>query len=186
MTTINKLLASKVEIVDYNPAWPKIYAAEREILLARTDPHFVRFEHVGSTAIPGQRAKPIIDMMVAINKLDELAAFQAALVELGYELFDVGMHERYFFRKQAANGQVFHLHIIELSSWAERHERLMRDYLLEHPEAVVAYGELKAGLAKTYAEDSLAYTEAKTTFIQDIVDRARDELGLARVNVWED
>jgi GrpB-like predicted nucleotidyltransferase (UPF0157 family) len=62
----------------------------------------------------------------------------------------------------------------------------MRDYLLAHPEAVEAYGALKDDLAVKYKEDSLEYTKAKTVFIQSVMDKARDERGLPRVDVWED
>jgi GrpB-like predicted nucleotidyltransferase (UPF0157 family) len=70
--------------------------------------------------------------------------------------------------------------------WPERNERLLRDYLRAHPPAAQAYGELKQQLALTYAHDSLAYTKAKTAFIQSIMDQARDQLGLPRVDVWEE
>jgi GrpB-like predicted nucleotidyltransferase (UPF0157 family) len=81
---------------------------------------------------------------------------------------------------------MYQLHIVELATWPERNERLMRDYLREHPEAARAYGALKSELALAFVGDSLAYTKAKTAFIQGIVDRARAERGLPVVNVWED
>lgn len=62
----------------------------------------------------------------------------------------------------------------------------MRDYLRAHPEAVGRYGDIKGRLAREYREDSLAYTRAKTTFIQEIMDQACDERGLARFDVWAD
>ncbi len=143
----------KVEIVDYNPEWVSLFLSERKALLASTGSHFVEIEHIGSTAIPNQRAKPVIDMMVAIQSLDELDAFLPALHSLGYQLIDVGMPQRYFLRKQdRSDGQTFHLHIVELSTWAERKERLMRDYLLNHPEDVQAYGGLKTQLAVIHKE----------------------------------
>ncbi len=62
----------------------------------------------------------------------------------------------------------------------------MRDYLLEHPDAARAYGELKDGLSRLHAEDSLAYTKAKTAFIQGVTDKVQDARGLPRFDVWED
>lgn len=183
---VPELKAHPVEVVDYDPHWPTIYGAEQKRILAKTAPHLTKLEHIGSTAIPGQRAKPIIDMMAAIHKLGELDTFRLGLETLGYEMYDTGMQNRYFFRRQdVASGQVFHLHIVELSTWPERKERLLRDYLLVHPEAVAAYGEVKAELARAHPEDSHAYTEAKTEFIQSIIDKARADLGLAPVDVWE-
>lgn len=96
------------------------------------------------------------------------------------------MPERLFFRRSAPEiGCAFHLHLVTASSWRERNERLLRDYLLTHPDDAQAYGRLKKHLASTYADDGLAYTKAKTTFIQSLVDRARDARGLPRVDVWE-
>lgn len=185
MTNLPMLNSDDVEIVDYNPQWAEIYLAERDGLLTRTEKHFIEVEHVGSTAVPGQRAKPIIDMMAAVNSLNELDTFLPQLCNYGYQLIETGMHNRHFLRKQGESSQTFHLHIVELSTWDERNERLMRDYLLVHPQEVKAYGALKVELANTYAEGSLAYTKAKTSFIQGIVDKARDELGLAHIDVWE-
>jgi len=183
----NSELIHPVEVVDYDPKWPKIFAAEREVLLVAIKDRFVEFEHIGSTAIPNQRAKPIIDMMAAIHSLDELDIFLPTLNGLNYHLIDAGMLNRYFLRKvDNSNGQTFHLHIVELSTWAERKERLMRDYLLKHPEDVQAYGALKTQLAIQHQDNSLAYTMAKTNFIQGIMDKACDELGLPQIDVTED
>ena len=176
----------KVEVVDYDPNWTHLFLSEREALLASTGHHFVELEHIGSTAVPNQRAKPIIDMMAAVQQLNELDIYLPALNSLGYQLTDAGMTERFFLRKVAENKQAYHLHIVELSTWAERKERLMRDYLTKHPGAVKAYGDLKAQLSVIHKEDSIAYTEAKTSFIQDLLDRACDDFGLPRVDVSVD
>ena len=179
--------ADSVEVVAYDPQWASIYARERKSVLAATGCYFAELEHIGSTAIPGQRAKPIIDMMAAVVSLEESDVLMPMLNNLGYQLVETGMRNRYFLRKRDADtGQAFHFHIVELSTWGERKERLMRDYLLEHPEAAKAYGDLKDSLATTYANDSLAYTRAKTEFIQAIVNEARSKRGLLPTDVWND
>jgi GrpB-like predicted nucleotidyltransferase (UPF0157 family) len=105
----------------------------------------------------------------------------------GYRLIETGMKNRLFLRRRSdLDGQVFHLHIVEQTTWADRKERLMRDYLIHHPAATKVYGDLKVRLAAQYAEDSLAYTKAKTAFIQHIVDEARAEHGLSRIDVWNE
>jgi GrpB-like predicted nucleotidyltransferase (UPF0157 family) len=180
---MNPTLKMNVEVVPYSPTWPEIYKAERAVLSSAM-PQFVALEHVGSTAVPGQAAKPVIDMMAAVLRLDEVKL--GPLTALGYHLIDAGFQNRLFLRRYAENGQMFHLHIVEYDTWEERNERLMRDYLLSHPEAVQAYGELKSRLALQFSEDSVAYTKAKTDFIQGIIDKARDERGLPRVDVWEE
>ena len=106
------------------------------------------------------------------------------LKNLSYQLIETGMRERYFLRKLEAKNQVFHFHIVALPTGSHRKERVMRDYLLNHPEKVKAYGQLKQQLAQSYADDSAEYTKAKTTFIQTIVGKAPAELGLSSVDVW--
>src|SRR5262249_17236928 len=103
----------------------------------------------------------------------------------GYRLIETGMQNRLYLRRPSAvdDCTAFHFHIVEQCTWDERHERLMRDYLLAHSDAVAAYAALKIELAR-YAEDSLAYTKAKTSFIQKLVDKARTELGLSPVSAW--
>ncbi len=186
MTESVQPAAERVEVVPYDPRWPALYAAERDALLAACPAQFVVVEHIGSTAVPHQRAKPIIDMMAAVLSLHAMDAVLATLHTLGYRVVETGMPNRLFLRKQMApRGQVFHLHIVEHATWDERKERLMRDYLQAHPEAVDAYGTLKAHLAVTHGHDSLAYTKAKTAFIQALMDQARAERGLPPMDVWE-
>jgi GrpB-like predicted nucleotidyltransferase (UPF0157 family) len=177
-------MKTSVQVVAYNPEWPKRFEAEQKVLLTHST--FIALEHIGSTAIPNQRAKPIIDMMASMPSLYDIDSLLEFLSQHGYKLFEMGMKNRLFFRKPDQSLQVFHLHIVEESSWSERKERHMRDYLLQHPEAVTAYGELKDKLAITYADDSLGYTEAKTAFIQGISDKIQDARGLPRFKVWED
>jgi GrpB-like predicted nucleotidyltransferase (UPF0157 family) len=187
MTTPPNPAQDTITIADYDPAWPQIYAAERAPILAVAGPRLLALEHIGSTAIPGLCAKPIIDMMAAVAHLDDGAALIEPLAAHGYRLVETGMPGRLLLRKDVAErGVRVHLHIIELATWDTRNERLLRDYLLAHPEAAQAYGDLKRQLALAHAEDGFAYTKAKTGLIQSLVDRARDEHGLPRVDVWED
>ena len=179
--------AESIQIVAYDPNWPQRYLAERALVLQAIDPPFLAIEHVGSTAVPGLPAKPIVDMMAAVAVIGDGVAAIEALTTLGYQLIETGMPDRLFLRKHdRARACSFHLHIVDYASWPERNERLLRDYLRAHPEAARAYGALKQQLAVAHAHNSLAYTKAKTAFIQSIVDRARDERGLPRVNVWEE
>ena len=175
-----------VEIVPYDPRWPYAYAAEHAELIAIGGSAIVELEHIGSTSVPGLSAKPIIDMMAAVTDLEIGHALVERLEGHGYRLIKTGMPNRLFLRRPSAvDCSAFQLHIVEQSTWDERNERLMRDYLLVHSEAVAAYAAIKIQLARDYAEDSLAYTKAKTAFIQKVVDKARAERGLSPVDVWE-
>lgn len=182
----NQEALSRVEMVAYDPAWPDVYRGEHAALMTLCGPEILELEHIGSTAVPGLTAKPIIDMMAAVARLDQGRTIVMGLEARGYLLIETGMRNRLFLRRRADDGRIFQLHIVERTNWDERKERLMRDYLLSHPDAVAAYGALKVGLAAEHADDSMAYTEAKTNFIQGLVDKARAALGLPPINVWND
>ena len=87
---------SHVEIAPYDPAWPTRYAAEREMLLSPGGTSILELEHIGSTAVPGLRAKPIIDMMAATPSLEALSALVLRLEAHGYQLIETGMDDRLF------------------------------------------------------------------------------------------
>ncbi len=88
-----------VEVVAYDPRWPGLYAAERVRIVAGCPGAFTAFEHIGSTAVPGLRAKPIIDMMVAVPSLVGSGPLSDALNGLGYAVFEAGMSNRLFLRR---------------------------------------------------------------------------------------
>jgi len=177
----------RVEICDYDPAWPAHFAVEQVLLAELLQRPADAIEHVGSTAIPGLCAKPVIDIMARLASLDAAERYLPALRERGFALIDTGMRDRLFLRRPAGDGRpMIHLHLVGEPAWDERNERLLRDHLGNRPELAKEYGALKRALAQRFPHDSLAYTRAKTDFVQEVVDAARDARGLPRVPVWED
>ncbi len=167
-----------IELVPYNPEWPKL--AELEIKTLREllpKNHILDIQHVGSTAIPGIHAKPIIDIQVAVDSLTAIKQTAIDLLKtLGYEYwYDNPDTERMFFVKGKppfGDKRTHHVHIVEATSrhWNEKIQ--FRDYLLSHPEAAKKYEHLKIQLANQYAYDRETYTETKTQFIHDILRKA--------------
>jgi GrpB-like predicted nucleotidyltransferase (UPF0157 family) len=186
MTGSTKQPADLVEVVEYHPRWPEAYRRERDRLVKATENAFNEFEHIGSTAVPGLAAKPIIDMMVAVTDLAEANGLLLPLEQLGYRLIETGMRNRLFLHRQAVDGIGYNLHIVETTTWGDRNERHLRDYLIANPAEAEAYGALKARLAREFRNDTLGYTKAKTAFIQGAIDTIRETKGLPRVDVWED
>lgn len=175
-----------VEVVPHDPSWPALYDAEAERIRAAMGPALRVLEHVGSTAVPGLDAKPILDVMAAVDDLRNVGPALPALAGLGYRPAETGMRERLFlWRPPGANGVGGHLHVVTLASWPGRKERRFRDRLLARPEEAAAYGALKRELAGRFRHDRDGYTRAKTALIQAIMDRAADEAGLPREGVWE-
>lgn len=184
MTVGNGLTSRQIEVVDYDPEWPNAYQDERIKISQEVNFEFEHFEHIGSTSVPGLASKPIIDMMAAIPKLDMTPSLELEI--LGYRLAETGMIDRLFMLRQEHEGLRYHLHIVETASWAERKERHLRDYLRANPKVAEAYGTLKRGLASTHRADPLAYTRAKTEFLQKASDAIRDAQNLPRIDVWKE
>jgi GrpB-like predicted nucleotidyltransferase (UPF0157 family) len=177
--------ASMLIVVPYDPTWPQRFQAASAELLAATGHLFLRLEHIGRTSVPGLAAKPTIDMMASVRRLPDGHNAQPALAALGYELADTGMPERLFFQRLAGPGvPTHHLHVVTEDSWATRNERLPRDYLRRHRQQARRSAALKQRLSRELGRGE-AYTRAKTALIQELVDAARDQLGLPRVPVWE-
>lgn len=174
-----------VPIVDYDPGWPRSFAEQRAAIMSIAGDRIHAIEHVGSTAIPGLAAKPVVDIAIAVASVEaDGAALREPLAGLGFEFFDAGMPGRLFFQRNVNGRRTHHLHMLPIERWPTLKERLFRDWLLDHPADRERYAELKRAIART-APDSESYTRAKTAFVQEIVDAARAALGLPSVPVWE-
>lgn len=174
-----------VTVVDYDPTWPAIYATQRDAILAAAGDLISAIEHGGSTAVPGLAAKPVIDILVAVDSVAEQGrALVDAVRELGYREFDARMPGRLMCMRDVAGVRAQHLHILPVARWDLLNERLLRDWLLAHPVDRDRYAALKKELAGTHP--GVAYTRAKTPLVQEFVDAARAARGLPSVPVWEE
>ncbi|MBL8709115.1 MAG: GrpB family protein [Rhodospirillaceae bacterium] len=168
----------EIELVAYDPRWPRLFAEEETRLRRALDPKLILdIQHFGSTAIPDLSAKPIIDILIAVPSLGAAReSFVAALDTLGYAFWaDNPKQDRLFFVKglPPAPARTHHVHVAEPD--AEPWRRLpFRDYLRTHPEAADQYETLKRSLAARYREDREAYTAAKEDFVREILARAAE------------
>lgn len=175
-----------IGVVEYDAGWPARADQAVEELAASVPGLFLVVEHVGSTAVPGLAAKPVIDLMASVPDLGAVTGRDAALEGLGYLREETGMRGRLFYvRTDAEHRRTHHLHVVTADTWDTRNERLLRDHLLRHPDAAAEYAALKIRLGAT-AEDGLDYTRGKTELIQTFVDRERVARKLPLVPVWED
>jgi GrpB-like predicted nucleotidyltransferase (UPF0157 family) len=181
-------------IAEYHPAWPRVFALERAMILAACSPGaFERIEHVGSTAIAGLAAKPIIDMMPGVRSLDAFSAEIPRIESLGYVYVPEferdtaagpGMPFRRYFRKDVDGVRAFHMHVVEKGSAFWHDQLLFRNYLRFSEADVSRYAALKRELADAYNATMLAegvdvnvgYTDHKTAFIEDIKSKARERI----------
>lgn len=129
-------------------------------------------EHVGSTAVHGLAAKPVIDIMVGVESLAASRPARSILEGLEYCYFPYRADALHWFCKPSPEFRTHHLHLIPVSSrlWVER--LAFRDYLREHPDTAADYGRLKRQLVLQYRFDREAYTDAKEPFVRRTVQRA--------------
>jgi GrpB-like predicted nucleotidyltransferase (UPF0157 family) len=160
-------------VVDYDPRWPQLAEAEAKRVRGVLGSLAVTVEHVGSTAVPGLAAKPIIDLQVAVTALEPLGAFARPLEQLGYAfIFDEGSPDYLFFALPAERPRSNHLHVCEAGSDQERRHLAVRDYLRSHADEAQAYGELKRRLSASMPNDRLSYIAGKDAFVQALQQRA--------------
>ena len=167
-----------VEVVDYDPDWPRRYAEERDRIAAAIGDTLLAVEHVGGTAVPGLPAKPVIVLMLGVDDIERAGPAVAGLINLGYEYvpeLESQLPDRRYFRRGAP--ETHHVHMVPVSSdyWVEH--LLFRDYLRSHPQAAEEYGKLKRGLAGRFPLDREAYRAGKVPFITTVVAAARREAG---------
>ena len=153
-----------IEIVEYEPSWPAFYVAERE-RLAPLLPG-IEIHHIGSTAVHGLAAKPVIDMIALVDDLE--AKIAAVVRRAGYQLparFNANLVHRRFLCYPSASYRTHHLHLVDARDDLDRCLRF-RDNLRSNPKLAAEYAALKRALAARYREDREGYTKAKTAFIE--------------------
>ncbi len=163
-------MCERVNIVPYDDRWPERFEAERAILRAVFAGIDAEVEHVGSTAVPGLGAKPIVDIVVGVSSLAEVEKLFPVLEAEGYryvQAHEAKLPERRYFRKPLLGPSAFHLHCVIMGSGFWVRQLAFRDYLRVHPEAAAAYEQLKKTLASRLSRTE--YTEAKGPFIESIL-----------------
>lgn len=165
-------------LTEHREIWSSWYNQEEEALKKLLPSGSVaRISHVGSTAIPGIWAKPIIDILVELKDGHDrdMEQISELLCRTGWICMSRGEHRMSFNKGYTAHGfaeKVFHLH---LRYEGDNDELYFRDYLLKHPETAKAYETLKLRLWKQYEHDRDAYTDAKTDFVKKYTEEARKQ-----------
>ena len=160
-----------VKLVPHMELWHQLFAEEEARLREAIGEHVAAIEHVGSTAICGLSAKPIIDIAAAVREAADAERCVRPLEKIGYEYRgESGIAGRYYFVK--GEPRTHHLHMLELGSDFWKKHLLFRDYLRKHREVAEEYERLKRELAIKYERDREAYTEGKSRFIEEVLNRA--------------
>lgn len=161
-----------IEIVEYDPGWPGEFESLKELLRQALGAQALRIEHVGSTAVPGLAAKPIIDIDIVIAGRSELPAVIARLAAIGYaHEGDLGVEDREAFRPPPGMPP-HHPYVCIQGSLALRNHLAVRDYLRAHPAAAQSYGRLKRDVVERGTQSAAAYGRAKTQWLLTVLEAA--------------
>ena len=166
-----------VELSKYHPGWKKAFEETKKAIQKELGNKVLGVEHIGSTAIPGMSAKPILDLMVAVNSIDNYEEYVTPLNKLGYEFRRDNRirQDHILFSKGPANFRTQYLKLTQKSSQFWKESILFRDYTINHPDIAKEYQELKEKLQASHSSNREAYTEAKAGFIQRILKLAQEK-----------
>lgn len=166
-----------VVIADYDPEWVREYEQEKQAIEEALADIVAAVEHIGSTSVPGLGAKPIIDIMAGVHRLEALTeAHIERLAAIGYEYVPKpDWPERRFFRRGRWRAGTHHLHIYRHGDPHWEAQLLFRDYVRAHPDIGEQYRQLKLELASLYPHDRVEYTRRKAPFIERVLRLAREE-----------
>jgi len=168
-----KICPYTLTVMPYDPAWPLRFAEEAARLKEALGDNCIEIYHVGSTAVPGLAAKPVLDIVPVVKDLYKVQESKGALEALGYESKgEYGIPCRRFFTKQQGMVRTHNVHVYE-KGFAEI-ERLVkfRDWLRSHPADREAYSALKRDLASRYVDDIASYSQGKDLFVLAIDKKA--------------
>ena len=163
-----------IRVVAHDPAWSTKFQAEAERIAEAVGEAVVRMHHIGSTAIPQTKAKPIIDILLEVASLGDLDQKASMLEALGYEAMgEFGIPDRRYFRLDDSDGMRTHqVHAFEVGVANVVRHLAFRDYMRAHPSVAEEYGALKDRLATAHPHDRAAYMDGKDAFVKEHERRA--------------
>lgn len=167
-----KQLSGKVVLVDYNPAWPRLFVRESERINSVLGRNALAIEHVGSTSVPGLVAKPIIDIVLVVANSADESSYAPALEAAGYILGirEPEWHEHRMFKGPDTN---INLHVFSKGDYEIERMRVFRDWLRENPTDRDSYLATKRELAQQSWKYVQNYADAKSKVVESIITRAR-------------
>lgn len=159
-------------IQDYSDEWISFFQSESRLIInSFSQSDIVKIDHIGSTAIPGLKAKPTIDILLQVSEQIDIQKMKKVFKSLDYQINEhpdnPPPHLTFVkgYTKRGFKGQTYHVHIRYKGDWDEIR---FRDFLLSNQSIAKDYEALKLKLAEKYRNDREAYTDSKTDFIEKI------------------
>jgi len=163
-----------IEVIEYDPIWPRLFEEERSLLIQTLGEVAIGIHHIGSTAVPGLAAKPIIDILIEVTDVVALDALNQNIEAIGYEpRGESGIPRRRYFKKGGDN-RTHHVHAFTQGDLNVTRLIAVRDYLRVHPDVAQEYGEQKKDVAARCDNDIDRYCDGKDAYMK-IVEAAAME-----------
>ncbi len=170
-------MSRRIEVVAYNPTWPAGYEAEREKLTAIFGDLLLSIHHVGSTSVPGIKAKPVIDMLAVVRDDSRLSDYNQAMIDLGYtprgECLDAGGTPGRFYYSKTVHGMRTHqVHICQQGHFEIQEMLLFPRFLRDNRPIAMQYARLKERAACAHRDNISGYIQAKEAFVKAMIQEA--------------
>ena len=165
------MIAGSIRIVDYDPAWPALFAREADRIRVALDERILQVEHVGSTSVPGLAAKPRIDILLVVTDTADEAAYAPALERAGYRVHirEPDWHQHRLLKGPDTD---LNLHVFSIGCVEITRMLAFRDWLRAHADDRALYERTKRDLATRPWSDTQHYADAKTPVVDAILARA--------------
>lgn len=159
----------EIEVQHYQKQWPILFEIEKSNIQAILREEVIKIHHIGSTAVENLKAKPIIDMLVVVTKIERIDDYNEALINLGYTpLSENGITGRRFFKK-GENPRTHHIRIFQQDKIYDINRHIaVRDYLRKHEVIAREYEQLKGQLAQQFPDDRQGYCDGKDAFMKKL------------------
>jgi len=164
----------RVTVVPYDTRWSRLFEEEADELAAIFGEEIVGIHHIGSTAIPGIYAKPIVDILVEVREIDKIEALNLEMAERGcVPQGEFGIRARRFFIKGSEGRRTHHVHVFQTGDAEVERHLAFRDYLRVHPKEAQAYSRLKQHLVSRFPNDIDSYMDGKNDWIKETERKAK-------------
>lgn len=176
------LARGTVKLLPYSYQWKELYKEEEKLLYSLVGEYVVDIQHVGSTSIEGLPSKPIIDIALGVNSLEDVEKFRASLEGAGYHFRgNGGIEGRVLFAKGSKELRTHYLHVEAFNSDLWKNHVYFRDYLLLNRNLIEEYSKLKKDLTLKFGKDRESYTKGKNEFITAVLKKASEEFSRKKV-----
>lgn len=171
-------MVRKIEVIPHDPAWEEEFRRESALLAAVFSEELVEIHHIGSTAMRGICAKPVVDIVSVVKNIDKVDDFNPEMERLGYlPKGEASIPGRRLFIKPGEELRTHHVHVFQVGSPDIARHLDFRDYMNAHPDEARMYSRLKERLADQFPHDADSYCDGKDSFIQEVDRRAREWRG---------